>query len=245
MRVGTDNTTVRSALLLMCLSAPVAGMLLHATQAPVERLIRETTVFLDRHPDSAEGYFTLGRLHGYAFAEVMQAPVCARHDPDAMVEIQDQSPTGPARESRASMRPDSREHFFAALKCYRRAIELDNTEPIYHYNLAWMDQQGAVFSEELGRPASRFNDEALEEYRAAYHLCDPDFGTPFGMPAILKAPITAEAAVRIVRILSDRYGSSDHSAEAAAARAEMASITRDLKTMERKPQPTIALSCHP
>jgi len=61
----------------------------------------------------------------------------------------------------------------------------------------------------------------------------------------LKAPITAEAAVRIVRILSDRYGSSDHSAEAAAARAEMASITRDLKTMERKPQPTIALSCHP
>jgi len=175
----------------------------------------------------------------------MQAPVCPRRDPDALVEIQDQSPTGPARESRASMRPDSREHFFAAIKCYRRAIELDNTVAIYHYNLAWMSQQGAVFSEELGRPASRFTDEALAEYRAAYRLCDPDFGTPFGEPAILQAPITAEAAVRIVRILSDRYAPSDQSAEAVAARSEIASITRDLKTMEHKPQPAIALSCRP
>jgi hypothetical protein len=89
-----------------------------------------------------------------------------------------------------------------------------------------MDQQGAEFSEDLGRDSSCFLREALKEYREAYRLASE---APVQSPAAFSL-IFAAAGQRIIGILDDRYPASDHSSDALAAKAEMLSIEEHLKT---------------
>lgn len=224
---------MRTALLLISMTIPAAGMSFpRAAQAPVDRLIRTTSEFLREHPNDAHAHYVLGRLHSYAFAEVYEAAIERSRDPRKMFQLLDQSDTGPARESRADLGQESRDHFYACLRAYRRAIELEPDDAVYHYSLAWMNQQGAAFSQELGRPAARFVDEALAEYRAAYRLASE---TELESAGGAEPFITAEAGERIIRILLDRFSPADRSSDAVVARSEVLSITNVLKDIRRKP----------
>lgn len=217
---------------------PVSAHSLRPAYAAVERLIHNTTQYVRQHPGDAQAYYLLGRLHSYVFAEVGQAPVRPGRHENELIDLEDGSNTGPARESRASMPAGQRYHFFASVECYRRAIQLDPTVALYHFTLAWMEQQGAEFSEELGRPSERFVDDALKDYREAYQLADD---TLAGRPEASGRPIAAEAGERIVGILEERYPASDRSTAALLARAEILSIADDLKGNHRRARPDNAV----
>jgi transporter family-2 protein len=68
------------------------------------------------------------------------------------------------------MPPAARNHFFESLKNYAKAVELRPKEPLYHFSLGWMNEQGARFSKDLSQPAYHWLDAALIEFRAAYRL---------------------------------------------------------------------------
>jgi hypothetical protein len=59
---------IRGLVLAICASLVAWGMFRMASDAPVERLVSNMGDYVKAHPQDANGYYTLGRIHYLAFA---------------------------------------------------------------------------------------------------------------------------------------------------------------------------------
>jgi len=63
----TQKALVTIALLTCCSAAKATFVA--PTEAPIDRLMKNTTAYLTEHPDNAQAYYTLARIHYLAFAQ--------------------------------------------------------------------------------------------------------------------------------------------------------------------------------
>lgn len=108
---------------------------------PIDRLMRNTIARLRQNPGDAASYYLLGRLHSYSFTDATVVP-----------ENRDLRYVGPVRDSGASLPPGAKDHFVESLRNYQKAVDLKPEQPVYHFSLGWMNEQGARFSKDLGLP---------------------------------------------------------------------------------------------
>jgi hypothetical protein len=212
---------------------------------PVERLIKNVGAFVEKHPRDARGYYTLGRIHSYAFAlgreemRVLTRDVLKDKPLDlpSFHSILDNIRYPRARPE-APLSPAEREHFLKSVQLYRKATELDPQSGLYWLGLGWMCEQGVRYAREIAAAAGApsrshspayWRAESLKAYRKAYRLTrDKDRKAEsfyHGAPD----SISKEAGEGIKRLLS----SANLTAE---QKREIADIDETLKMIQDKPQ---------
>jgi hypothetical protein len=192
------------------------------TNAPIDRLIANTTAFIKENPKNAHGYYTLGRIHYLAFAnKAFLIPTIGNSSPPKIApgweagtyghharseyaikltlkhfgyqsisdvpEAEKQKFLNLLKEKENQLaeqgwppeRPDDQqlvEHAVAALRNFKKAIELDPQNSLYHLGLASVLEQyvqflketkTCIFPEEF---RSIILDKAKEIYYTAYSL---------------------------------------------------------------------------
>ena len=189
------------------------------SNAPVERLVSNMGDYVKAHPQDANGYYTLGRIHYLAFAlnakEIPSTqdgqnmfspgrPIEQPHDRNAISETQ-----------RAT-------HLKEALRLLRKAVELDPKNGLYELGLACVLEDG--------QPSEDWREQAIAHYLAAYRMSiavdreitrKPLFG--------LHSLVGYEAGASFLRLLKER-GIKDSDA------ADFKAIEEKIAVMNRLPR---------
>src|ERR1039457_2305445 len=186
--------TIRCLVLASCAALGAWGMFRMPSNAPVERLVSNMGDYIKAHPQDANGYYTLGRIHYLAFAlnakEIPSTqdgqnmfspgrPIEQPHDRNAISETQ-----------RAT-------HLKEALRLLRKAVELDPKNGLYELGLACVLEDG--------QPSEDWREQAIAHYLAAYRMSiavdreitrKPLFG--------LHSLVGYEAGASFLRLLKER-----------------------------------------
>ena len=224
---------------------------------PIDRLLANLTAHVEDHPDDAEGHYVLGRVHSLAYAKLAYGDLAGEADtvniipaekrPVAEGEPQPELPGFPpyasvqvAREGRS--RPGDAEapappepqrsplataHLQASLAAYRRAVTLDDADPLYQLGLGWMSEQAARYGQDAAtRPttqSSRPLDAAKAAYRRTIELAyDAELASNLRMMGVEKGFLATEAAENLLRLLEADGLDADEQAEAQTLRERLA-----------------------
>jgi hypothetical protein len=212
---------------------------------PVERLIKNVTTYIAAHPDDAQGFYILGRIHSRAFAENTETLVASMTTragqpaelptvtlPSATI-MQPRMPGTPAPGEAA------RAHLAESIRNYRRATELAPQEALYFLGLGWMLEQaipyGSLFgNSSIGKPSGQrspqfppenWRAQALAAYRRAYVLrIDADLKQEYFGPGA-DSDISREAGEGILRLLEGKAVSAEENAEIYRLRESVRKMT--------------------
>jgi len=132
--------------------AEVLAMWVNPARAPVERLIANISRYIEEHPNDAQGYYTLGRVHGLAFVlrtrqiayqgpRSLPAGKLPRLAPDWMQKAAPPG-TGPTPPGRDELL----RHLSAAVRYHIEAIRRDPAPAHYHLGLAYVLEQGLALA---------------------------------------------------------------------------------------------------
>jgi hypothetical protein len=200
--------------LLVCL--PLTAKWLYMPPVPVGRLITNTESLLGHDPSDAEAYYMLGRLYSLKFA--LKTEVGARTSDGKVPVIGAYTREHEPRSRTNPLTPVDIESANRSLANYKRAVELAPDSALYHFGLAWMQQECSRFASQLGKhPAPDWVDLALAEYRTAYRLA---------LGSHLRSDLSDQAGSAIIEILKPRPGSEK----------EIAEITRNLNELRHHPR---------
>lgn len=206
---------------------------------PVERLIENVGAFVKKNPKDARGYYTLGRIHSYAFARGREEMRVLTRDAlkDKPLDLPSfhsilDNIRYPRAHPEAPLSPAERDHFLKSVRLYRKATQLDPQSALYWLGLGWMCEQGVRYAKEIAAPGARphnWRGEALNAYRKAYRLTrDKDRKAEsfyHGAPD----SIAKEAGEGIKRLLPSANLTD-------AMKREIADIDETLKIVQDKPQ---------
>ena len=226
------------ALLLMVSFVSVSwAMWAMAPPVPLERLLKNVTTYIKKHPKDAQGYYVLGRLHSLAFAKGTRK--LKMYD-EGVTKL----PAFPSYESIITPReakkltPEAPAHLLASIRNYQRATELDTNHATAFLGLGWGLEDGAVYADKVEpfpqarKPegkAAYWRTQALAAYRRAYQLAVArDVKLEHLGPGADDA-ISLEAGEGIVRLLKGRSPSE-------AERQELAQIEKTKDLIEQKPR---------
>jgi hypothetical protein len=192
---------------------------------PVERLIKNVTTYIAAHPNDAQGYYILGRIHSRAFAEnteILRASMTSTAGqplklPTVTV------PSATIMQPRLPGAPPENPpwpHLFKSIVNYRRATDLAPKEALYFLGLGWMLEQAIPYGPAVDRAMSPhspdgeiFRSDALAAYRRAYALrIDEDMKKEYFGPGG-DSDISREAGEGILRLLEGRPVSAEEKAE--------------------------------
>jgi hypothetical protein len=119
-------------------------MFMRPEWVPVDRLLRNTSRYVEAHPSDAAGYYALGRLHYLAFTmKIELVPSFPQSDGELVRPVPDHLvglPLAGAREQRAmelareelgdkADTQEERQKFFQAVSRYRAKLEAENWSP--------------------------------------------------------------------------------------------------------------------
>lgn len=198
------------------------------TDVPVARLIANVTPYVKEHPNDAQGYYVLGRIHSLAFVQtdakvrvVTKAERAARtvpatppsNDPaNALPEFPHQSVlVGQYQKKVAALKAEERTHLLESIRNYQKATQLAPKEGLYWLGLGWMLEQAVNAQanngpapEEITVNAPAWRLQALAAYRHAYQLnIKGDLKKPyFGVGA--DTNISQEAAEGSLRLYKEQ-----------------------------------------
>jgi len=128
------------------------------TPVPVERLLNNVTKYIKEHPQDAQGYYVLGRVHSMSFARGTETLEVV---PEKNQEGKDDSslPGFPPSQSILVNRPagkkiteKARNHLRKSIRNYRKATNLDSRQALPFLGLGWILEQASQWAMELGAP---------------------------------------------------------------------------------------------
>jgi hypothetical protein len=119
---------------------------------PVERLIENVTRYIKERPNEVRGYYTLGRLHSYAFSRPTETVGAYQQDQQGLLKFAPYEPLVQKREVGWKLSEAHLQHLRESIINYRKAIELDSQEPLSFFGLGWMLEEGSAFALEVGIP---------------------------------------------------------------------------------------------
>ena len=191
----------------------IFGMWMAPTEAPVGRLLQNVGNYIKAHPQDAQGYYILGRLHSLLFAVETKTIGVYQKTLDGLPSLPPDQSIIVKRQGGNNLAKIARDHLLESIRGYRRATELAPDQPMAFLGLGWMLESGADFAQYLGAPpgdrqagkdASAWKTSALNAYRKAYGLSiSADIKRDSLGPGADSA-ISLEAGEGIVRILSAR-----------------------------------------
>jgi len=143
----------RKLLVIFLGCLPLLGMQVGVvTRAPVERLEKNLSHYIEGHPEDSRGFYALGRIHALAFAQMRDTITVdphLDHPPLVLNRIGDPLVQITPRNAPSTV---LKEHLEEAIVNYRKAIRLKDDDPAYYLGLAWMLQQGALNPRFYGIP---------------------------------------------------------------------------------------------
>lgn len=239
------------AALGMCLAAPsVRAKWMRGEPVPVARLLKNVGAYIKAHPKDAQGYYTQGRLHSLALANLADnsgtpapesetVPVYgsggapASGSAKALPGLPGYLSVTPGRNfigsTVKSLSPSARTHLRESIRAYERAVALAPKEALYQLGLGFMYEQATRFPGSLGGTMDNDADKrALLHYRRAYEakrteeLGQQGFGPGGDI-------VSLEAGEGILRILARHKPT-------AAEQKEIASVRADVTTLQAKPR---------
>lgn len=216
---------------------------------PVERLVENVSRYVKEHPDDAEGYYTLGRIHSLAFArggdkvEVIPAgSTFKRNKPelpgfagyDSIQVVRDKADEAPKDETLA--------HLQASVRAYAQACTMAPKNGLYLLGFGWMLEQGAPFAAKAGaawddprkkQDAVKSADwlaKSLVAYRQAYTLTKENDAKGGGRGPVADSAISLEAGEGILRVLDATSKNN------VADKAEIDGIRAHIAVINAKPR---------
>ena len=127
------------------------------SEAPVERLIRNVTRYVEEHSEDAAGYYTLGRIHYLAFvheAKSIDFYFGAEYDTTMLPGVR--YPFSPVLATRWPIGEltgqELRGHLVSAIDNFRRAIAMKGNTALYHLSLACVLEAGTTRGLDIGLP---------------------------------------------------------------------------------------------
>ena len=179
-------------------------------QVPVDRLLANAIEDLRQHPDEAAREYLVGRLHSLKFSQ----QETAFRSPMPGPSVTPRTAPGPLMSEDIKEAEESIAH-------YRRAVELDPKSALYHFSLGWMLQEYSSHSKEH----AALIDEALPEYRRAYHLAlQEDLKQSYRFSALL----SDQAGTAVVNILKTRKQDS-------AVQKEIEEVSFNVTVLQGRP----------
>lgn len=123
------------------------------TPVPISRLIKNVSEYVQKNPEDAHGYYTLGRLHSYAFAkEEIEKPL------ESVFVLSEILPRFAPWESiyleadKEQLSDKQKSHLLESVHYYFIAARKNPDRGLYFLGLAWMLEQGAPYAKELKWP---------------------------------------------------------------------------------------------
>ncbi len=124
-------------------------------QVPVDRIVANLTRYTEEHPQDPKGFYTLGRIHSFAYER--KAPVANIYsggqaeaseydgtlpffDPDRQWSVEDWVKEHPGE---VPTTEQLAVHLSESVKAYEQAIQLSDSAPEYHLGLASILESGA------------------------------------------------------------------------------------------------------
>lgn len=182
-------------------------------EVPIDRLIENLKGFIEKHPETPEGYFTLGRLYSFAYARrTTTFDVYVRGDLWEPAINGANIPSSPGCNTPA-VTPERLNYLIQSIKYYRDAIAKRNDDMMYWLGVGYDYGEAADHAGEITWPftGSPFDEEAkakskdkrfwedlaLDAYRKAFALDTKREGG-------VSLPVAAEAGGGILSILGRR-----------------------------------------
>lgn len=131
-------------MLLFC--NPVQAKFLMPTSVPIERIMPNALAYIKENPQDAQGYYILARIHYLAFANQTQQINVFNEGKDLPPKVAESwQPQEPAKSGKLSQIEMS-EHLTKAIENFKKAIELDPKNGLYHLGLASLFEQYVDFA---------------------------------------------------------------------------------------------------
>ncbi|MES2465586.1 MAG: hypothetical protein V4671_33900 [Armatimonadota bacterium] len=238
---------------LLSVAAPLLNLgSVHAkpimpVDAPIPRLLQNVSTYVKRNPRDPNGYYTLGRIHYYAFAApARQTMPVTRYSGEAnTTELPSGVPFGnpgrvPADAQKPQGKPLSRTeriaHIQAAIRNLRRAIALEqsgavSSEPsrkgLSELTLACVYEEGKADATKLWR------DQAIQFYRLAFERSRKEaIQRPTAPIFGIESLVCHEAAKSYLRLVKQ---GRVHFEE----KPKVAEVERTLEQLRRLPQSNV------
>lgn len=207
-------------------------------EVPVERLLNNVGAYIRQHPQDAQGYYALGRLHSLAYAEQTSTGIrnsASQQKPPFLIQelpefVGDKSILVVHREQ-GPLSDKARNHLLESVRSYRRAVELAPNDAKSFLGLGWMLAISAKRVSQSEAPPGADNSEvgpdawrasALDAYRKAYALTinsDPGLQGPGPWD---RSPISLESGAGIIEILGSRRRTAKENRELKSVKAYIA-----------------------
>jgi hypothetical protein len=158
---------------------PAAAMFMRTDEpVPVDRLIQNLQAYIKANPKDAAGYYTLGRVHGLAYAkDGAQIDVTPAKEAGKLPSFAVYRSVQEARRDENQKLTDAaRDHLVRSIENYRKATELDPKSGLYWLGYGWMLQQAHLQKLDLApqrdstKPSTDWRADALAAYRKAFDL---------------------------------------------------------------------------
>ncbi len=238
-RKFTPSFLARASLLLIIVSVTSQtnyGLwAVMGVEVPVERLLTNTGNYIKQHPQDAQGYYVLGRLHSLAYARETNTLRVDQREKQELPGFLPWESILVKRSKGGLLSEKARNHMLESVRNYRRATELAPDQPMSFLGLGWMLESGAEWAKQLGAPpgdeksgndANAWKESALDAYRKAYSLSiGADLKHDHLGPAADSA-ISLEAGKGIVRILSARKPTEKEQEELISVKESIAKLQK-------------------
>ena len=235
-----------AALLSVVIAGPASALFAPSPSVPTDRLITNINAYLKENPKDAQAHYTLARVHYLAF--VNRLDHVRSNDPgsaEKLPRLTDPRQYGKA-EGEAIDEEKAIEHARSAIESFKKAIELDKENALYHLGQAGLYEQASPLAEKIepnpqrSPPApgvelppmpsesERFINQAFAANLAAYKL-DREAALAKDSVFLPFYPVAYEAGKAYLRLMDA------HDLEPEGDKV-VAQIKADLKAIDGKPK---------
>lgn len=137
---------------LLALAPNARAMMMRPNQIPADRLIANLQAYIAEHPEDAQAYYLLGRVHYIAFFNKTES--ISGYGEGSAEEL----PNVPDPRSRMQQKPDQPldtpeiiGHARLAIANFQKAIDVDAENMMYHLGYAGILEQSAEHAEFIGK----------------------------------------------------------------------------------------------
>ena len=137
------------AVLGLLISTPAAARFAPSPSVPTERLIKNITAYLEEKPKDAQAHYLLARVHYMSF--VNRLDHVRSNDPgsaEKLPRLTDPRQYGKAKGEEID-EDKAIEHAKAAIASFKKALELDKDNALYHLGLAGLYEQASPLGSEI------------------------------------------------------------------------------------------------
>lgn len=220
--VGRTRWVVSASIALLwslsAISPTSARWMVTAVDVPVDRLLQNTRLYIQKNPKDPQGYYVLGRVNSLAFAQETKTLQINQRTKEPLPGFLPWESILVKRAKQGPLSKQSRQYLIESIRNYHRATELAPDRAIAFLGLGWMLESGAAWSASLGpvplNPkggggANAWKQSAIDAYRTAYKLASAADLQRRGLGPGADSAVSLEAGEGILRLIAGRKSDLD------------------------------------